>query len=201
MALFYFTLFYALIRIWSGKFIIQMNYPNKVSIFYFILAVGSLNFITRLIFPTNRLYIHDFSLGYFPQFLLFWMEIVAYRNNWLENIDTRLAAFYFRISLISIITLPIVFLLVDLYGGNLDAFYGGITSEALYYSFWEPFTSIGIILKLHHPHSRWFFVSHASRTQRAIAHIRGACRPFLLFLPYIFQINSPLVITMDSTQP
>ncbi|WP_366291024.1 acyltransferase [Paenibacillus sp. AN1007] len=149
MALFYFSSIYGLVRKWFGGFTVKINFPSKIGILYFILLIGSLNFVTRLIFPTNMLYIHDFSLGYFPQYImLFWLGTVAYRNNWLDQIDSLLTSFYFRISLITIVTLPAAFLLIDLYGGSLASFYGGFTFESLYYSFWEPFTSIGIILKI-----------------------------------------------------
>lgn len=149
VALLYFSIFYAILRKWLGKGGLRLNFPNFSQILGFIVLTGFLNFMTRLLFLTNKLYIHDFSLGYFPQYILFfWLGTVAYRNNWLEQLNLKLVTIYFRISLVSITTLPVVFILVDLYGRNLSSFYGGLTLESLYYSFWEPFTCVGVILKI-----------------------------------------------------
>ncbi|MGF9852897.1 acyltransferase family protein [Bacillus paramobilis] len=146
MALFYFTVAYAIIRKTTTIKMPQISFPGINKIFCFILFMGICNFIVRLLFPTDRLYIHDFTLGYFPQYIaLFLLGVIAYRNSWLNQISERTASVYFRISIVSFITMPIVFLFNE---GNVDNFYGGVTLESLYYSFWEPFTFVGIILKL-----------------------------------------------------
>lgn len=149
MALFYFSVFYAIFRRWFRGLQQEIHLPNGWGMLGFIGVLGILNFTARLFFPTNQLYIHDFSLGYFPEYiLLFLIGTLAYRNDWLEQIPVRLVTIYFRISLLSIVTLPFVFFLVEYYKRDFDAFYGGWTLESLYYSFWEPFTSVGIILKI-----------------------------------------------------
>jgi glucans biosynthesis protein C len=149
MALFYFTLIYAIGRKINLAKSPKWDFPNAKKIFVFILFMGVLNFIVRLFFPTNRMYIHDFTLGYFPQYIvLFTLGVIAYRNNWLDQINERLANMYFRISIFSIITMPVVFFLSTLHSDSLSNFYGGFTFESLYYSFWEPFTYVGIILKI-----------------------------------------------------
>ncbi|WP_106766699.1 acyltransferase family protein [Paenibacillus faecalis] len=149
VALLYFYIIYALVRKWTGGHTLTASFPNKGGVLVYILVIGVLNFLTRLVFSTNELYIHDFSLGYFPQYIvLFWLGTVAYRNGWLEHINSQIVSFYFRVSLVSLLTLPIVFLISDLYADDFSAFYGGMTWESLYYSFWEPFTGVGIMMKI-----------------------------------------------------
>lgn len=146
MALFYFTVMYAIIRKTTAIKIPQISFPSIKKIFVFIIFMGICNFVVRLLFPTDRLYLHDFTLGYFPQYIvLFIIGIIAYRNNWLNQINERAASIYFRISIVSFLTMPIVFFLD---GDRINYFFGGVTMESLYYSFWEPFTFVGIILKL-----------------------------------------------------
>ncbi|USB33659.1 acyltransferase family protein [Paenibacillus sp. YPG26] len=147
MALLYFTIIYALIRKAGLAKSVKAHFPGVKGLLVFILIMGTLNFATRLIFPTNIMYVHDFSLGYFPQYIvLFIAGIAAYRNGWLEQFNERVVNIYFRVSLVSIITLPVVFLLVG--PDRVGKFYGGFTLESIYYSFWEPFTYVGIIMKL-----------------------------------------------------
>ncbi|MDR7247040.1 acyltransferase family protein [Priestia megaterium] len=149
IALLYFTLAYAIIRKVFTLKVRKYEFPSSKNTFIFIIFMGLLNFITRLFFPTNQLYIHDFSLGYFPQYIiLFLLGIIAYRNNWLNKIDNKMVTLYYKVSLISILTMPLVFFIVSTYSSNLEGFYGGFTLESLYYSFWEPFTYVGIILKV-----------------------------------------------------
>jgi len=149
VALLYFTLAYAITRKLFTLNVREYKFPSSKNILLFIIFMGFFNFITRLFFPTNRLYIHDFSLGYFPQYIiLFLLGIIAYRNKWLNKMDSKIVSLYYKVSLISILTMPGMFFIVSTYSSSLEGFYGGFTLESLYYSFWEPFTYIGVILKI-----------------------------------------------------
>lgn len=149
MALFYFSLVYGILRKTEFLKEISISFPNKKKIFGFIIVMGLLNYIVRFFFPTNEMFIHDFSLGYFPQYiLLFILGIIANRNKWLDQINKSTVDLYFSISLVSIITMPIVFSFHNMYSNDLSSFYGGLTIQALYYALWEPFTCVGIILKI-----------------------------------------------------
>lgn len=149
MALLIFTLIYALGRGINRIRLPEMDFPNAWKVFAFIILLGCFNFITRLFFRTNEMYIFDFTFGYFPQYIvLFILGVAAYRNNWLNKLDEKLASTFLKISIVSIILLPVVFLIATPVSGDVSNFYGGATLESLFYSFWEPFVGIGIILKL-----------------------------------------------------
>nr|WP_184528152.1 acyltransferase family protein [Bacillus benzoevorans] len=151
MALLYFSIIYVLIKRFVSPTIDQkkIDFLGKKKILVFILVMGLFNFVVRLIFPTDKMYIHDFTLGYFPQYIaLFSLGIVAFRNNLLDKIEDKTVSIYFRVSLISSITMPLVFFLSSFYSNGVENFFGGFTFESFYYSFWEPFTYVGIILKI-----------------------------------------------------
>ncbi|OPX41917.1 glucans biosynthesis protein [Ruminiclostridium hungatei] len=147
MALFFFSVAYALLRRFIPIKVPAIGNPKSRHIFALIIFIGILNFITRIFFKTDKMYIFDFTFGYFPQYIVFFiLGVIAFRNNWLDSLNKNLARRHLSISIASIVLFPAVFLIAASGTGSLENFFGGVTFESMFYSMWEPLLSVGIIL-------------------------------------------------------
>lgn len=147
MALFFFSAAYALVRFQSNIKIPSIGNPKSRHVFSLILFIGVFNFLTRILFKTNKMYIFDFTFGYFPQYIVFFiLGVIAFRSEWLDGLKEGAVRRHFIISLASITLLPIVFFIASAGNNSIENFYGGVTLESLFYSIWEPMVAVGIIL-------------------------------------------------------
>lgn len=186
MALFLFSMAYALIRRGVAVPLGPLSFPGRKTIWLFIAGMGVFNFLTRLLFPIDRMYFFDFTLGYFPQYIiLFPLGIVAYRNNWLANIDVTTTTIFFRVSCIAALLLPGIFFGATALHGDITRFYGGFTVESLIYSLWEPCMYVGIILKILH-----YFKVKANGTNPILLRISR-------YGYAIFIVHSPIVVLLQ----
>jgi glucan biosynthesis protein C len=148
LALMIFSIIYILWRnLFSSINSKKITFPKNKTILAFIILLGVLSFAVRLVYPTGKEFL-GMQLGYFPQYiLLFGLGIVAYENNWLEQIISRTSDFWVRISFICVFII-IVALLFGATANSVDAFTGGFYWQAFVYAMWEPFMCVGISLKL-----------------------------------------------------
>lgn len=144
-ALLIFSLFYVGIKnLFKNK--ISIPFPNNKIIFSFIIFLGLLSFFTRLVCPTG-VEILGMQLGYFPQYtFLFTLGIIAYENNWLNEIKSSCANLWFNIAIASIFILVIT-LLLGANSNSVDAFLGGLHWQSFIYAAWEQFMCVGVCLK------------------------------------------------------
>jgi surface polysaccharide O-acyltransferase-like enzyme len=162
VALFYFNFFYFIGRKIVNSKNIQLSFPNKKNILSYIILLGLCNFLVRMVFSVDNMYFSDFTLGYFPQYItLFIIGIVAFKNNWLNQIETSTVKYFFRISIIAMISLPIVFVGEMLFVDKIERFYGGFYLESFFYSIWEPFVFVGIIMKIIYMFQKKYDVSNS----------------------------------------
>ena len=185
MALFYFTLAYIVITSFTKIKLPKMNFPNKKNIFIFIFCIGIINFIVRMIFKVDHMYFSDFTLGFFPQYIaLFFMGIAAYKNKWLNNIKEELVKYFFRLSIISIILLPVIFDIQMNVAGNIEDFYGGFNIASFLYCIWEPVVFVGVILKI------LYLFKTKLNCSNSISKTAARCSYF------IYIIQSPIIIIL-----
>ncbi|RXT03797.1 acyltransferase family protein [Ammoniphilus sp. CFH 90114] len=121
--------------------------PAMKTLLFFAIGMGLTAFLVRFIFPVGT-GVLGLQFGYFPSYIvLFTAGILAYRGQWLNHLTPSLVKTWWRISLVSIPLLPIVFILTGALEGNL-MFEGGANVQSFFYAIWEPFVAFGIILWL-----------------------------------------------------
>lgn len=149
MALFIFSVSYSLARRCFAVQVKEISFPKTKTILLFIIGMGIFNFLTRLLFKIDRMYFFDFTLGYFPQYIiLFPLGIIAYRNKWLNAIDEKTTRVFFILSCVAVVSLPVIFFGAEAMHRDIGKFYGGFNLESCIYSVWEPCMYVGIILKI-----------------------------------------------------
>jgi peptidoglycan/LPS O-acetylase OafA/YrhL len=106
------------------------------------LVLGCVSFLVRLEMPTGREFAW-LQLGYFPCYIyLFVAGCVAGRTHLLEQVTLRQAQPWMIVSLLAILTLPLVVFL-HVWRGTFN---GGWNFNALYYALWDPLVAWGVIL-------------------------------------------------------
>lgn len=133
----------------KAKNFAKLDFPNKKTVFIFMIILGLAAFVVRLAYPAGEEWL-GMKLGYFPQYIaLFALGTIAYENDWLDKITDKISSFYFRVAILCFFILICILALFMIFGdGNLDAFMGGMSIQALLYALWEPFMCVGISLKL-----------------------------------------------------
>ena len=112
------------------------------------ILLGLISFAVRLYVPVGQSVLW-LQLGYFPCYVfLYAAGCASYHFRILENVTLRQAIPWMLLSIITVVSLPIV--IVKRIGAG--AFEGGYNLNALFYALWDPFTAWGIILGM-----LWFF--------------------------------------------
>jgi len=151
LALLMFTAVYVAAAAWRqsrGAPRRPIDFPTNRRILIFILAVGVLTFLLRLICPVGW-GILDLQIGYFPLYIcMFTFGILAYRSSWLDQLRAGQANLWFCVSIALILALPFIMILGGALEGKGDNFRGGLNGLAFTYAMWEPFLCVGISMKL-----------------------------------------------------
>jgi len=133
----------------SGKNIawFKDRFPSNIAIVVTILIVTIMTFILRIFFPVDT-YWHVFQLGHFvPYGLLFYLGIVAYKNNWFEHLSGLKPWLY--VALGSIIVFPLMAgTYIALFDRKIELFLGGFGWKSFLFSFWNTIACFSIILSL-----------------------------------------------------
>ncbi|MFW9988200.1 MAG: acyltransferase family protein [Candidatus Odinarchaeota archaeon] len=143
---------YIVFRVLSDRYSTQYSvhiyrdkFPPNRALFICITFLSLLTFIVRIFFPVVEwvLYVQLAHMVYYT--FCFYCGILAYRGDWFNRISKSHATYWGIISLITILLVPITLLLGGaLENGNVDAFLGGFTWQALIYTIWESILLIGI---------------------------------------------------------
>jgi glucans biosynthesis protein C len=144
-ALLIFTLVYVIYRtLTKNSPVKSYKFPKNKSIILSMVLMIPLVYLVR-IFISAGVEIHVFQFGYFiPYIFFFWLGLIAYRSNWLEQLSNERARAWKINSLILILILPVVIFA----GGteNLDLFTGGLTFQSALYSTWETVACFSFII-------------------------------------------------------
>ncbi len=147
LALLVFGSIYAGLRVASGRERERTGtrpFPDTLTILGFVLAIGGLAFVVRLVFPTGWS-ILGLQLGYFPLYVAFFVfGVWAHGNGWLARLDRAQVRFWGRAARIA----SLAFLVAVFLGGGPDAVNGGWNLPALAYAMWEPWLCVAISLWL-----------------------------------------------------
>jgi len=150
-ALLIFCFVYVLYRAFINKKVswFKDKFPSNKAIAASIVVLAVLTFFVRIYFPVG-VEVHIFQLAHFVNYIFcFWLGILAYRGNWLENLSKKQARAWKIIAVIILVALPFIFV----FGGtteNTEKFTGGATWQSLVYSFWETVACYSIVISLIH---------------------------------------------------
>lgn len=132
---------YICYRHFCGKQLhITCKFPRITTLIGFMLITGALAFTIRLYIPVGQ-DIFGLQLGFFALYIGMYLGgILAYRNQWLKQLELKNTRFW----LIVVILSTIFLLYVILSSPPTEEFAGGWNAQALFYAFWEPFMCVGI---------------------------------------------------------
>jgi len=148
-ALLIFTGIFLLIRLL--KFKIQMKFPTTQKILLLAFLIGLGQFIIRIWLPVGwGSPITEFQFPHFLQYIfLFSFGIIAYQNNWMEKINSKMGKQWFIFAQILIfIVFPLIFVLGGAAENGTDKFMGGFTWQCFSYTIWEQLVGFSLILGL-----------------------------------------------------
>ena len=86
--------------------------------------------------------------AHFPQYIaLFFVGVIAYRNNWFVTLETKQARLWGWVALFLVPGLPALAVAAGILEGIFDpAITGGLTWLSLVYSFWESFIGVAMVI-------------------------------------------------------
>lgn len=148
-ALLIFCFVYAFYRIFINHPFKSFNnkFPSNKAIAISIFILAILTFFVRIFFAVG-VEVHVFQLGHFSNYLFcFWLGILAYRGNWLENLLPKQAKLWKIVAIAIIVALPFMLMIPGAIE-NIDKFTGGLNGQSLLYSFWETIACYSIIISL-----------------------------------------------------
>lgn len=141
LSLILFELAYVVYRTIDKRIYMPWSIPNITQTLFFIIFMGLWAFVARLFFPTDYNFI-GLNLGYFPLYIgMYFLGIIAYRNNWLDQIKLK-DGYKWLLAIIFIIMPLFLLSLKDCPNGSLIS--GGINKFARAYAFWEPAMCVAV---------------------------------------------------------
>jgi hypothetical protein len=153
-ALLYFTLIYVASQYFSKSKTEKsklLKFPGVWSIIILTFILGGLTFIVRIWLPVGWVFKPlQLQFSNFVQYIaLFIIGILAYQNNWLEQITFKQGIRWFWFAQVLIIMVfPLLFVLGGVAAKGADHFMGGFSWESLSYAIWEQVTGISLIIGL-----------------------------------------------------
>jgi surface polysaccharide O-acyltransferase-like enzyme len=128
----------------------QRGAPGNGTLALFALALGLVTFVVRLVFPVGYwLEPFHFQLAQFPQYVAYFVVgLVAYRRAWFAGIRAGQARLWVWVVAALIAFYPVVVVLGGALETGVTPFLGGLTWQSLFYSVWEQFLCIGIVVAL-----------------------------------------------------
>lgn len=148
-ALLIFTLLFLLVRLFKLK--IKINFPGTKKILIAATLIGVGQFLIRTKMPVGTGHeFTNFQLPFFLQYIfLFTLGIIAYQNNWMDFINSRMSWRWFGFAQVLIfIGFPAIFILGGAIDGGTEKFMGGFNWQCFAYTVWEQLLGFSLIIGL-----------------------------------------------------
>lgn len=164
----------------------NIRFPGNTGIVLFILAFAAALFITRIWFPIGdwELYHLMEPARYTGYIILFIVGILAYRNNWFEEITLPLAKPWAVVLGVSVAILPVLYLI---FGDTITL--GGLTIQNALISLWDAFVGISACICLI-ALFRHKFNSSGNLTRMLADNVYGV---YLIHVPVLILMHNMLV--------
>jgi glucan biosynthesis protein C len=121
-------------------------FPTYRTIAIFILLLATASYLIRIILPLGQYVLFFPTIGYFPQYISFFLiGVAAFRGDWLRKMPSSMAKRFFIIALIASFTLfPLALLgtITNLFGGGSLVGNGSLWSGV--YALWESTYAVGV---------------------------------------------------------
>ncbi|TVY01448.1 acyltransferase family protein [Cohnella terricola] len=119
----------------------------RVTVVY-LAAVMVANFAIRLVFPVGT-EVLNLQLGYFPAYIgLFMAGVAAYRGGWLQQLKETTAKKWKWANIVMIVLFPAGMAAGGALDGDVSAFMGGMSWQAVFYAIIDPLLGLGISYSL-----------------------------------------------------
>jgi glucans biosynthesis protein C len=127
--------------------------PGKATLIGFGLLIGAIMLLVAQVSPLGEagkvFGAISMQWVFFPQYiLLFAAGIVAYRNDWLNQLSGKSLRFWTWMSVAGLVALPVIFVLGGAMDGKLDAFGSGFAWQAIVINLWIGFVCIAFSMAL-----------------------------------------------------
>jgi glucan biosynthesis protein C len=124
--------------------------PSNGALALFALGVGVITFVVRLAWPVGRwLEPFHFQLAQFAQYIAYFVAgIVAYRRNWFAGARVAQARLWVWVAVGLVVLYPVLVVLGGVLESGVGPFLGGLTWQSLFYSVWEQFLCVAMIVTL-----------------------------------------------------
>jgi surface polysaccharide O-acyltransferase-like enzyme len=128
----------------------RLAVPGTKRILIFAVGLGVISFFTRVIFPVGwELKPLGFQLGHFPQYIaLFIIGILAYRNNWFEQLSDRTGKQLRLSAWLCLLCFPMFYIIRTRTQMPIAWFSGGFHWQSLLYAVWEQWIGLSILTAL-----------------------------------------------------
>lgn len=148
-ALLIFTTLFLLVRLFKLK--PKVKFPGTKKILIAATLIGLGQFLIRTKIPIGSG--HEFTNFQFPFFLqyvfLFPLGIIAYQNNWMDFINTKMGWRWFGFAqMLIFIGFPVLFILGGALDGGIEIFMSGFTWQSFSYATWEQLLGFSLIIGL-----------------------------------------------------
>ena len=119
------------------------TFPGHLQIFFFVLVVGFLSFLTRILFPQGGDIVGSRPLASMVFFgTSFFLGITAYRYQWLDKLTTKKAMPWFFLAA-AVMIIPAVFLLITRNNVSFSLISQPGSLASLLYAYWEVIKTLG----------------------------------------------------------
>jgi len=186
-ALLLFTFIYVFWRVvaksMSLNFQTKMKTPSNAVLFTFALVLGFLTFIIRIKLSVGwEFKLLHWQFPHFAQYIAFFIVgIFAYRNHWFEGLTKSQGRLWAIFAIILIIIFPIFFMAADGPGKGFSFIIGGLHWQSLFYSVWEQFLCVAMVVSL----LVWFRDRHNRQGAIAVAMAASAYATYIFHAPVI----------------
>lgn len=132
-------------------------FPEFTSIFALGILLWLVTAVVRVFLPIGYVWLFNLQLPFFPQYIAFFIiGIYAARNNWFDDIPSRVGKMCTLAALL-LIAVQIVFVYVITNSpAGLAPVMGGLHWQAVFFAFWEQMAGLMIIFAMLWIFSRWF---------------------------------------------
>ncbi len=135
---------------WMAKGTSKHKAPGNIGIAAFAIGLGLVTFVVRLWMPRGTEFapLH-LQIPYTPQYVaLFFVGILAARQNWFATLPLRSAKIWGVVVLAMLAAFPVIVIIGSGADGDLSVFDGGMNWQSLVAALWEQMIGLAIMVVL-----------------------------------------------------
>jgi hypothetical protein len=124
--------------------------PTRLNILFIAGLIGGITFLVRIDLPVGYVFQPlNLQVPHLTQYLvMFILGSITFHQGWLERISEIYTTFWSYILIILILIMPAIFVLSGGLEGDVTPALGGFHWQSLFYSLWEQFFCITMVIQL-----------------------------------------------------